>query len=119
MLKIDTSGEYAEVQASGDAQELGKELIMIASSLAEAIAKDGVMGKVHATVMLKTVGLMLSDDNFIATIINGGIENGVVAINPREGESEEQTRARAKLMAIQKFTQYRPIKVDENYNIIE
>lgn len=119
MLKIDTSGEYAEVQASGDAQELGKELIMIASSLAEAIAKDGVMGKVHATVMLKTVGLMLSDDNFIATIINGGIENGVVAINPREGESEEQTRARAKLMAIQKFTQYRPIKVDENYNIID
>lgn len=119
MLKIDTSGEYAEVQASGDAQELGKELIMIASSLAEAIAKDGVMGKVHATVMLKTVGLMLSDDNFIATIINGGIENGVVAINPREGESEEQTRARAKLMAIQKFTQYRPIKVDENYNVID
>ena len=118
MLKIDTSGEYAEVQASGDAQELGKELIMIASSLAEAITKDGVMGKVHAMVMLKTVGMILSDDDYIGTIINGGIEGGVVTVRPNEGETEEQTKARAQLMALQKFTQYRPIKVDENYNII-
>lgn len=118
MLKIDTSGKYAEVQASGDAQELGKELIMIASSLAGAIAKDGVMGKVHAMVMLKTVGMILSDDDYIESIVNGGIEDGVVSVRPNEGETEEQTKARATLMALQKFTKYRPIKVDENYNIV-
>lgn len=119
MLKIDTSGKFAEVQASGDAQELGKELIMVASSLAGAIAKDGVMGRVHAMVMLKTVGTILSDDDYIEAIINGGIEDGIISVRPNEGETEEQTKARATLMALQKFTQNRPIKVDENYNIID
>lgn len=119
MLKIDTSGKFAEVQASGDAMDLGKEIVMIAMSIAHAIAKDGTTGRIQAMVMLKTIGTLLSDDACIANCLDDALDDGIIAINPIEGETEEETRKRASIMAMQKFMEARPIKVDGDYNVIE
>ena len=119
MLKIDTSKPLAEIQANGDPIEIGKEIVTIASTIATAIAKDGNLGKIKAMLMLKMIGMVFSDDDYIADIVDGALGDAIVSTEPLEGETEEETRARANLMAIQKYTKARPIKVDGDYNRIE
>lgn len=120
MLKINTEGEYAEIQVKGDAQEIGKELLSVTASIATTIAKSGAMGKIQAIVMMKAVGTALCDDEFIHAVVEEGLlEDGISSTEPMDDESDEDTRARSLVEAMKKFTKARPIKVDENYNVIE
>ena len=117
MLKIDTSGDYAEIEIGGSAEELYSELVMVVASVCSGIAKQNFMA---GMLLLARVTAMLNNEEFITDVMLGhAFDNATSTTTQREGESLEDARKRAAFEAMQKFTQQRPIKVDENYNMID
>lgn len=117
MIKVDTEGQFASVQAGGTTEELIKELIMITTSIARGISEKDMIGALY---LIATVGRILSDEDYIASVlIDDEFGKGMVSVTKEDGETDEQAEARAMMEAMSKFSKLRPIKVDGDYNIVE
>ena len=116
MLIIDTRGDFASIQAGGSIDELVKEITMIVASVANGISKQSMPS---AILLLATVAGILNDDDFVSSVLlDKDFEKGVVSVIKDDDETDEQAELRARLEALSKFSKLRPIKVDENYNVI-
>lgn len=117
MLVVDTRGDFASIQAGGSIDELVKEIIMIVGSVANGISKQSLPS---AILLIATVAGILNDDDFVsAVLLDKDFEKGIVTVAKEEDETAEQAELRARIEAIAKFSKYHPIKVDENYNVID
>lgn len=117
MLIIDTRGDFASIQAGGSVDELVKEITMIVASVANGISKQSLPS---AILLIATVAGILNDDDFVsAVLLDKDFEKGVVSVIKNDDETDEQAELRARLEALSKFSKLRPIKVDENYNVIK
>ena len=116
MLIIDTRGDFANIQAGGSIDELIKEITMIVASVANGISKQSLPS---AILLIATVAGILNDEDFISSVLlDKDFEKGVVSVIKDDDETDEQAELRARLEALSKFSKLRPIKVDENYNMI-
>ena len=116
MLIIDTRGDFASIQAGGSIDELVKEITMIVASVANGISKQSLPS---AILLIATVAGILNDDDFVSSVLlDKDFEKGVVSVIKNDDETDEQAELRARLEALSKFSKLRPIKVDENYNVI-
>ena len=118
MLKIDTSGEYGEIQASGDVKELANDIITITFSIARGMMQNGDF--LSGTLLVFLVSQALTDEEILSDVlISGKLDDAISATSADKEEDEESAKMRAQLNAIQKFTKMRPIKVDGDYNVIK
>lgn len=116
MLIVDTRGEFASIQAGGSIDDLVKEITMIVASVANGISKQSLPS---AILLIATVAGILNDEDFISSVLlDKDFEKGVVSVVKEDDETDEQAELRARLEALSKFSKLRPIKVDENYNVI-
>lgn len=116
MLIVDTRGEFASIQAGGSIDDLVKEITMIVASVANGISKQSLPS---AIMLIATVAGILNDEDFISSVLlDKDFEKGVVSVIKNDDETDEQAELRARLEALSKFSKLRPIKVDENYNVI-
>ena len=117
MLIIDTRGDFASIQAGGSIDELIKEITMIVASVANGISKQSLPS---AIMLIATVAGILNDEDFVSSVLlDKEFEKGVVSVIKNDDETDEQAELRARLEALSKFSKLRPIKVDENYNVIK
>jgi chromosome condensin MukBEF complex kleisin-like MukF subunit len=118
MLKIDTSGEYGAIQASGDVKELANDIITITFSIARGMMQNGDF--LSGTLLVFLVSQALTDKEILSDVlISGKLDDAISATSADKEEDEESAKMRAQLNAIQKFTKMRPIKVDGDYNVIK
>ena len=116
MLIVDTRGEFASIQAGGSIDELAKEITTIVASVANGISKQSLPS---AIMLIGMVAGILNDDDFVsAVLLDKEFEKGLVSVIKEDDETDEQAELRARLEALSKFSKLRPIKVDENYNVI-
>lgn len=116
MLIVDTRGEFTSIQAGGSIDDLVKEITMIVASVANGISKQSLPS---AIMLIATVAGILNDEDFISSVLlDKDFEKGVVSVIKNDDETDEQAELRARLEALSKFSKLRPIKVDENYNVI-
>lgn len=116
MLIVDTRGEFASIQAGGSIDELAKEITTIVASVANGISKQSLPS---AIMLIGMVAGILNDDDFVsAVLLDKEFEKGLVSVIKNDDETDEQAELRARLEALSKFSKLRPIKVDENYNVI-
>ena len=116
MLIVDTRGEFTSIQAGGSIDDLVKEITMIVASVANGIPKQSLPS---AIMLIATVAGILNDEDFISSVLlDKDFEKGVVSVIKNDDETDEQAELRARLEALSKFSKLRPIKVDENYNVI-
>ena len=118
MLKIDTEGRIGRIEASGSTDEIIKDVVTVVASIARGMVQHG---DYSSAILLPTiVGHMLTDELFIKNIVlNDDYDQGIIAITPDEGESDEHAEARAMMEAMSRFSKLHPLKVDGDYNTID